>query len=573
VIDGRDILRGTAVALTVCVVGATTPAAPGDAGPAPPRFVDVAKESGIDYVNRCGAPPGQKGWLMEGMGAGAAWLDYDGDGKLDLYLVNGSIGERGKHEGQSNRLYRGDGEGRFQEVTDKAGVGDRGWGYGTAVGDVDNDGDPDLFVANYGPDVLYRNNGDGTFTDVSGSSGIAAGDDWSTSAAFFDMDLDGDLDLYVGRYMADGPGNVPRRASEQADDVTCTYRGISVFCGPLGQTAVQDAVYRNAGDGTFKDVTREAGFLLGEARYTLGVVTADYDNDGDQDVYVANDSVRNSLWRNDGKGHFTDVGVTTLVALNADGRAQAGMGTAFGDYDGDGWLDLAVTNFSYDLNTLYRNLAGRFFVDESAIAGMSVTNMALSWGVGFHDFDLDGALDLFIANGHVYPNIDGYDVGTRFRQRNHLFMNVGKGRFREAGARAGTGLALERSFRGAAFADYDDDGDMDVLLTALDEPATLLRNEGPAAGHHLRVRLSGGRSNRDGVGARVTVVAGQQRWIRERKGGGSYLSASESVLHFGLGSTTRVDRVEVRWPSGTRDVVTGVAVDRVLVIEEGASPP
>ncbi len=558
-----------ALLLALALGGVSAFAGPPDGALAPPQFSDRTLAAGIDYRNVCGSAPDKKGWLLESMGAGAAWLDYDGDGTLDLYLVNGSTLDRALGQGEPSRLYRGAGGGRFVDVTQKAGVAHRGWGFGVAVGDVDNDGDPDIFVTSYGPDELNRNNGNGTFSDVTEQAGVSD-ERWSTSAAFFDMENDGDLDLYVGNYMVGDPQHVARRASAAADSVYCAYRGIPVFCGPLGQVPQQDVVYRNDGKGTFTDVTRAAGFALDVPRYSLGVVTADYDDDGDQDVYVANDSVPNSLWRNDGRGKFVDVGVESLVALNADGRAQAGMGTDFGDYDGDGWLDIVVTNFSHDLNTLYRSVSGKFFVDDSMIAGMNATNMELGWGTGFYDFDLDSDLDLFFANGHVYPQVDQYDIGTRYRQKNQLFLNVGRGRMRDATALAGPGFAVERSFRGAAFADYDDDGDVDVLVTALDEPALLLRNEGPVAGHHLRLRLVGRRSNRDGVGARVTVVAGGRRQVRQRQGGGSYLSASDPRLHFGLGSATRAESIEVRWPSGARDVLTNVPADRLIVIEEGS---
>ncbi|HXV75932.1 MAG TPA: CRTAC1 family protein [Candidatus Polarisedimenticolaceae bacterium] len=537
----------------------------------PLHFVDATAGAGIDYVNVCGAPLGKKGWLNEGMGAGAAWLDYDADGKLDLYVVNGSAFDRKPGAGEPNRLFRGDGTGKFADVSVKAGVADRGWGYGVTVGDYDNDGDADLFVTNMGPNVLYRNRGDGTFEDVTARAGVAGDDVWSSSAAFFDMDRDGDLDLYVGNYMVCSPTTVARAGSPEAIAANCVYYGVAVPCGPMSQVPIQDVLYRNDGDGTFSDVTRAAGLWLDTARYALGVVTFDYDNDGDQDVYVANDSVANSLWENDGKGRFTDVGLIKLAAFNAHGRAQAGMGADAGDYNGDGWMDLVVTNFSQDLNTIYKNLAGKFFIDDSNLAGMNVTHMFLSWGVGFHDFDLDGDLDLFIANGHVYPMLDGKQVGTNYRQPNHLFLNDGD-RFVESAARSGPGLALERSFRGAAFADYDDDGDVDVFLTALDDAPQLLRNDSPRAGrHYLTLRLIGQTSNRDGVGARVTTTIGSSQLIRERKGGGSYQSASDPRVHFGVGSATVVDRIEVRWPSGVADVLSDVPVDRELTIVEGQS--
>ena len=335
--------RGAVLAGVLLALGA----GPGT-DPSPFRFADATPGSGIDYVNVCGAPPDAKRWLNEGMGAGAAWLDYDGDGKLDLYVVNGSTFDRKPGQGEPSRLFRGDGKGKFTDVTAKAGVQNRGWGYGVAVGDYDNDGDPDIYVTNLGPNVLYRNRGDGTFEDVTARAGVAGEPVWSSSAAFFDMERDGDLDLYVGNYMVSSPQTVPARGSPQAFSVNCAFRGIQVFCGPLGQVPLQDTLYRNDGDGTFTDVTREAGIWMDTPRFALGVVVADVDNDGDQDVYVANDSVANTLWENDGKGRFRDVGLTKLVAYNVDGLPQAGMGTDAADYNGDGFIDLVVTNFSQE---------------------------------------------------------------------------------------------------------------------------------------------------------------------------------------------------------------------------------
>ena len=529
-------------------------------------FQDVAAASGIDFRNVCGSEPGSKGWLSESMGAGAAWLDYDGDGFLDLYLVNGSTFER-KGPGEPNRLFRNDGKGHFVDVTERAGVGHRGWGYGVAVGDFDSDGHPDLYIGNNGKNVLYRNKGDGTFEDVTEAAGVG-NDLYSTAAAFFDLEGDGDLDLYVANYMEGDPTKVPRRGTREALMPTCNYKGIDVVCGPLRQVALQDAFYRNNGDGTFTDATRAAGVWLEQPRFALGVVTVDYDNDGDVDVYVANDSVANSLWENRGDGTFVDVGLRKLAALNTDGQPQAGMGTNTGDYNGDGWLDLVTTNFSNDVNTIYRNTAGKFFVDDSMMLGMRATFLNLSWGTGLYDLDQDGDLDLFIANGHVYPQMDDHELGSRFIDTNHLFIQQ-QGRFTESSASSGPGFGLRRSFRGAAFADYDEDGDVDILVTTLGDAPALLRNDTKTDGHHLQVKLVGSSSNRDGIGARVTAVAGDRRWIRERKGGGSYLSASDPRLYFGLGSVTKLDRLEIRWPSGKRDVLRDVAVDRTITVKEG----
>jgi hypothetical protein len=535
-----------------------------------PMFSDATASSGIDYKNLCGAKPGSKGWITEAMGAGAAWLDYDNDGNLDLYVVNGSSYDRAAGAGEPNRLYRGDGKGGFKDVTMAAGVGHRGWGYGVTVGDIDNDGDSDIYVTNLGANVLYRNEGNGTFKDISAAAGVDHGA-WSTSAALFDLDNDGDLDLYVANYMACDTKTVPRRGTEAAIPANCNYKGIPVYCGPLGQVPVQDVLYRNDGKGSFTDITREAGVLLKMPRFALGVVAADYDNDGDQDLYIANDSVQNSLWNNDG-GKLKDVGVRTLAALNMDGRAQAGMGTDFGDYTGDGFLDIVVTNFAHDLNTVYKSMKGKLFIDDSTRAGMGVTSMALSWGAGFHDFDNDSDTDLFIANGHIYPQVDAFDIGTRYRQRNHLFVNTGPGdgtRLVESSQSSGEGLAIERPFRGAAFGDYDNDGDVDIFVTAVDEAGLLLRNDTASPGHRLQVRLEGTTSNRDGVGARVSVTAGGKTWVRHRKGGGSYLSASDPRLHFGLGGASKVEVLEVRWPSGKTSVLKDIQADRLVTVREG----
>ena len=556
-----------AVVAVIAAVAASTAAGESASVSTGFRFLDATASSGIDYRNLSGARGAGKKWLTEAMGVGSAWLDYDGDGHLDLYVVNGSTYERGVERGEPNRMYRGDGRGRFTDVTLKTGTGHRGWGYGVAIGDVDNDGHKDIYVTNLGPNVLYRNRGNGTFENTTRTAGVHGGS-WGTSAAFFDMEGDGDLDLYVCNYLDFDRRKVPPRGTKRPN---CIFRGIEVACGPLGLPAAQDVLYRNDGDGTFTDVTRAAGVWLAKPRYAMGVVTGDYDNDGDQDLYVANDSLRNSLWRNNGDGTFAEVGLATLSALSGVGHRQAGMGTDIADYDGDGWLDIVVTNFSHDLNTIYRNVSGKFFTDESALVGMPVTTMALSWGTGFHDFDSDGDLDLFIANGHVYPEMDGGNIGTRYLQRNHVFANE-DGRFHEVGSSSGQGLSVVRSFRGAAFGDYDEDGDVDVFVTAVDDAGLLLRNETTPRNRYLRVRLVGSVSNRDGVGTRVTVVAEGRRQIRERKGGGSYLSASDSALHFGLGQAPRADLVEVRWPSGRTDVLRDVAVDRVLVVTEGPVP-
>jgi hypothetical protein len=398
------IRRGVLIAFLPLGAAAVlfAPADPFAAAPASaPIFRDVSKETGIGVRPVCGAPVGSKLWLPETTGTGAGWLDYDRDGTLDLYVINGSAFDRAPGAGEPNRLYRGDGRGRFTDVTAKSGTGHRGWGTGLAAGDFDGDGDADLYVTNLGPNVLYRNNGDGTFTDVTASSGTAGGS-WSTSAAWFDADGDGDLDLYVCKYVDFDLARTPKRgAPETRGNPACTQSGIPVVCGPRGLPPAQDQFFRNNGDGTFTDATRAVGLFLDTPRYGLAVAAADYDNDGDTDIYVANDSVPNLLWRNDG-GKFIEVGLVTLSALTGEGTPQAGMGTDFGDFDGDGWLDLVVTNFSQDVKRVYRNESGRRFHDVSLESGLGATFMRLSWGTAWRDFDLDGDQDLFFSNGHIH---------------------------------------------------------------------------------------------------------------------------------------------------------------------------
>ena len=529
------------------------------------RFTDVTTASGVAVKNVCGEAPADKRWLVEAMGAGAAWLDYNADGNLDLYVVNGSTFSRPSNGGEPNRLFRGDGKGNFTDVTEAAGVSHRGWGFGATAGDVNGDGHVDLFVTNLGANVLLLNSGDGTFSDSTSKSGIV-GSAWSTSSALFDMDLDGDLDLYVANYMDTDRERVPARGSKDAE--RCQYKGIAVACGPRGEQPLADRLYRNDGSGHFTDVTASAGVALKTARYALGVVTFDYDNDGDQDIYVANDSVSNSLWRNNGDGSFTEQGLRSMTALNADGRSQAGMGTDAADFNGDGWMDIVVTNFAHDFNTLYGNRAGKFFVDDSQLAGLGSTFLALSWGVGFRDFDRDGDQDLFIANGHVYPEVDGYSVGTRFRQRNHLFLQT-DGRLKAVKPQANDGLALERSFRGAAFADYDNDGDVDVFLTALDETSVLLRNDLQEGGRWFGVRLIGKTSNRTAIGARIELTSGKRGWLQERVGGGSYLSSSDPRVFIGLGNSTEPVQAVIVWPGGRRETVKEAPLGRWLTWREG----
>jgi enediyne biosynthesis protein E4 len=525
------------------------------------RLVDVAAEAGLDLVNVSGGP--SKDFIVDANGNGAAFLDYDSDRDLDVLIVNGSTRDRIASGGDPMvALYRND-SGRFTNVTSSSGFTRRGWGSGVCVGDVDNDGAPDVYITAFGPDALWRNTGSGTFSDVTRRAGI---DDtrWGTSCAFADYDRDGDLDLYVANYVK-FDDSIPARGTT----ANCRFMATDVFCGPKRLTGDADILYRNNGDGTFTDVTKAAG-VADPGYYGFGVVFTDLNDDGWPDIYVANDSVPNLLFRNRTDGTFVEEGLISGAALSGDGRPQAGMGVDAGDYNGDGLPDLIVTNFSHDYNTLYENGPAGVFTDRSYATGLAATaGPFLGWGVKLADFDNDGRLDVFIANGHVYPEVDKHGLGTRYHQQKQLFLNEGK-RFRHVTKEVGGGLAIEKSSRGAAFGDYDNDGDIDVLVVNMNDAPTLLRNDTPRTRHWITLRLVGTKTNRDAIGARVTVDAGGRRHTVVVRADGSYLSSNDVRAHVGLGEATKITRVEIRWPSGLVQNVGGLGVDQFYVVREGS---
>lgn len=524
------------------------------------QFEDVTAEAGVDARILSGTPA--KKFLIETMGGGVCVLDYDGDGYPDLYFVNGLSQPGGGPGDRGDFLFRNRGDGRFEETTAAAGIGGLHWGMGCVAADYDNDGRPDLYVTNFGDNQLYHNRGDGTFEEVTLEAGVNDSG-WSTGAAFGDYDRDGDLDLYVANYVDfdfDNPGGDPR---------FCSYRGVTVACGPRGLPAAHDSLFRNEGNGKFTDVSEKAGIRGSGKQYGFQALWTDFDEDGDPDVFVANDSTPNFLWQNDGNGVFTDVALLTGVAYNQEGRAQANMGVDVGDVDGDGRLDIYSTNFSDDYNVLYRNRGQSYFQDMTFRADLAqVTFRFLGFGSLIEDFDNDGRPDLFAANGHIYPEVQEHGLGSTYRQANQLFHNLGNSRFKEFGSELGPGLALVKSTRGAAVLDYDRDGDLDLALSNLDDTADLLRNHLAPRPHYLQVRLRGRRSNRDGVGARVEIIAGDARWIQEHHAGASFLGNNEPLLHFGLGTHSRADQLTVTWPSGKIQRFEEVAADRRLTIDE-----
>ncbi|NKB71841.1 MAG: tetratricopeptide repeat protein [Candidatus Latescibacteria bacterium] len=522
------------------------------------RLVDETTTSGLRFTQVSGSE--QQRFILESVSSGAAFFDYDGDRDLDLFLVNSTRLE-GDDGGATNQLYRNLGQGQFEDVTQSAGLEKNGWGMGTGIGDYDNDGTPDLYLTYWGPNILYHNQGDGTFTPA--RAGVAD-DRWGTSAAFGDINGDGLLDLFVANYLLFDPDDPP------GDGLPCNgWKGLEVYCGPHGMESQANILYRNDGYGTFTDIST-ATQIDRIKRPSLGVVMADFDDDGDQDIYVANDGFANELWRNDGSGLWTETGAASGTAFSEDGRPQAGMGVAAGDYDNDGDTDLYVTHFSDDVNTLYQNRGKGTFVDHTAQAGLSgIVRPYLGWGAAFIDFDNDGWLDLFAANGHIYPQVDQHPSGPRYAQPNLLYRNRG-GHFVEVGSQTGPGLTAVQVSRGTAVGDYDNDGDTDLVVVNLNGPPTLLRNQGTSTNNWLGLELVGRPSNRDALGARVRLWAGDLVVNRQVRRAHGYLSQHDKRLLFGLGAVSAVEKVEIRWPSGHIQYLMDPPLRRYLVVEEGS---
>jgi hypothetical protein len=546
------------------------------------RFTDVAVEAGLGSARNVFGSATKKNYLIEEMGGGVAFFDYDHDGWLDIFLVNGTAFE-GFAEGRepTSYLFHNNRDGTFTDVTRDAGLVRSGWGQGCCVGDYDNDGFDDLFVTYWGKNVLYRNNGDGTFRDVSQEAGVAGnGRRWGAACCFLDYDRDGLLDIFVANYV-----NFERAASpEPGGAESCWYNNIAVACGPQGFSGGTNILYKNNGDGTFTDVSEETGITVprGPANasftktnwrpvgsYGMGAVAADFNNDGWPDIYVACDTAPSLLYRNNRDGTFSEIGIAAGCAFNEDGAAMAGMGVGVADYDGDGWLDIVRTNFSDQVTTLYQNNGDGTFYDASLLAGLGINTKYLGFGAGFLDFDNDGWKDILLANGHVYPVISGKDLHVTYEQRKILYRNLGNGRFRDVSRSAGAGITTPRVSRGCAFGDFDNDGRVDVVVNNLDDIPSLLRNEARNANNWLMIKCIGTKSNRSAIGARVSVTTGSHVQIDEVMSGSSYYSQNDLRLHFGLGSATQADKVTVRWPLGNEEVFEAVTANQLVRVQEG----
>lgn len=547
-------------------------------------LVDVAARAGLASAWNVFGGITSKRYLLEEIGCGVAFFDYDNDGWLDIFFVNGARFEEARAaHGPSNHLFHNNRDGTFTDVTEKAGLTRSGWGQGVCVADYDNDGHDDLFVTYWGENVLYHNNGNGTFTDVTRQANLVQNGTrprWNTGCCFLDYDRDGHLDLFVANYVNFDPRVAPQPGANQY----CRYFGVPVACGPQGLGGGTNILYRNRGNGTFEDVSDAAGVTIPHGlpsptsvaaewipvgSYGLTAVSADFDNDGWPDIYVACDTTASRLYHNNHDGTFTEIGTQVGCAFNEDGAAQGGMGVAVGDYDCDGWLDIVKTNFSDQRANLYHNNGDGTFYDAVFQAGLGVNSKFMGWGVGLCDFDNDGWPDIFMSNGHVFPEIAGRKLPATFKERKIVYHNLGNGHFADVSERAGPGATALHSSRGAAFGDFDNDGDVDVVVCNMNEPPSLLRNDCAPGNYWLKVRCVGTKSNRSAVGVRVRVVTANHAQLQEVMSGSSFISQNDFRLHFGLDTAKQADAVQVRWPSGLEESFPKIAANQLIVVEEG----
>ena len=534
-------------------------------------LINVARESGVNAKTIFGGEHKNK-YLLETTGCGVAFYDYDNDGWLDIFLVNGSRLEGflpGKEP--TSHLFKNNRDGTFTDVTVKAGLAHSGWGQGVCIGDYDNDGFDDLFVTYYGKNVLYHNNGDGTFTDVSEKAGVAGKKiRWGTGCAFVDYDRDGHLDLFVANYI-----DLDLATAPVPESGPCLYKAVMVACGPPGLTGGKNILYHNNGDGTFTDVSASAGILQVNGTFGLGVLTADFDNDGWPDIYVANDSTQSLLYQNKKNGKFVDIGMDSGSALSADGKPQAGMGVSAADYDLDGNLDIVKTNFAGDTPSLYHNLGGGNFEDATFTAGLGAHTQYRGWGCGFFDMDNDGWPDILLCNGHVYPEVEQLKTEAGYAQRKLLYRNLRNRRFEDVSEQAGSGISAPSASRGCAFGDFDNDGDVDVVVNTVNDFPQLLRCDSRTGNNWIKIKTLGSKSNRSGIGARlkcVTRLPGDKKpheQIDEVRSGGSYISQNDLRVHFGLGKAEKVDLLEIRWPSGQIDTLKDIKPNQLVFVKEG----
>jgi enediyne biosynthesis protein E4 len=548
------------------------------------NFVDVSRQAGLGNAIIVGGGKTTKKYLLEAMGGGVAFLDLDNDDWPDIFMVNGrTIEDAPEGHAPHHFLFHNNHDGTFRDVSEGSGLALSGWGQGVCAGDYNNDGHEDLYITNWGDNILFRNEGENRFEDATGEAHLPSTKGrWSTGCSFLDYDRDGNLDLFVGNYITFDFEKSPL----PGDNYFCTFMSVPVACGPEGLGGGTNILYHNRGDGTFEDVSEKSGIANPRGVSTLTVsvtgknwrrigsyafqsIAADFDNDGWPDIFVACDTAPSLLYHNNHDGTFTEVGVPAGAALSGQGVPQGGMGATVGDFNTDGWFDLARANFSGDPTTLYRNNGDGSFYDVSNASGLGANTKYVGMGVGFFDFDNDGREDLFVANGHVYPEADRIPGIIGFKQHNLLYRNLGNGRFQDVSSTSGPGLKVLGSSHGSAFADYDNDGDMDIIVTNNNEASNLLRNESGNRKNWIEIKLAGTRSNRSAIGARVHVVTGGQSQLQQVSSGSSFLSQNDLRLHFGLGTAKIVERLEIEWPSGAREIFPNVAANQFIRIREG----
>jgi enediyne biosynthesis protein E4 len=555
---------------------AASPASPNPYPPPPSdigvSFINVARESGLNAKTIFGGEHKNK-YLLETTGCGVAFYDYDNDDWLDIFLVNGWRLE-GFPKGQEpvSHLFKNNRDGTFTDVTAKSGLFHYGWGQGVCVGDYDNDGFDDIYITSFGKNVLFHNNGNGTFTDVTEKAGVGTnGKRWNTGCAFVDYDRDGHLDLFVANYI-----DLDLATAPLPESGPCVYKGVLVACGPPGLIGGKNILFHNNGDGTFSDVSERAGILQANGTFGLGVLTADFNNDGWPDIYVANDSTASALYQNKKNGTFSDVAMEAGCALSADGKPQAGMGVSAADYDLDGNLDIVKTNFAGDTPSLYHNIGGGNFEDATFTAGLGKHTQYLGWGCGFFDMDNDGWPDILICNGHVYPEVEQLRTEAGYPQQKILYRNLRNGHFEDVSKQGGAGIMQPVASRGAAFGDFDNDGDTDVVVNTINDFPQLLRCDSRLEHNWLKIKTIGTKSNRSGIGARLRCVThppGETKphqQIDEVRSGGSYISQNDLRVHFGIGKAEKVELLEIRWPSGAVDTLKDVKPNQLIVVKEGA---
>jgi enediyne biosynthesis protein E4 len=529
-------------------------------------FVDVAQQVGLNATTIYGDEKRNR-YLLETTGSGAGFIDYDNDGWQDIFLASGTrLDGLPPNVVSTNRLYRNNGDGKFTEVTEKAGILRTGWAQAVCVGDYENDGYDDIFVSGYGKNTLYHNNGTGTFREVAEKAGVSNNRTrWGSGCAFLDYDRDGYLDLFVASYI-----DLDLKTAPLPETGPCLYKGVTVACGPPGLPGGINMLYHNQGNGTFADVSEKSGITKSNGTYGLGVLTGDFDNDGWSDIYVANDSAPAALYNNNKNGTFTDIGIQAGCAFSIDGKPQAGMGVTAGDYDRDGWLDIFKTNFSGDTSSLYHNTGKGIFDDVTFPAGIGLNTRWLGWGCGFVDVDNDSWSDIFLVNGHVYPEVEKLTTEAGYAQSKVLYHNLGNGRFADISEKVGEAVKRPNASRGAAFGDYDNDGDIDILINSINDLPELLRVDSSNQNNWLKIKTIGVKSNRNGIGVRIKCVTEDGIQIDEVRSGGSYYSQNDLRVHFGLGKNKRVKSVELQWPSGQLDTLSNIAANQTIVVKEKA---